>query len=72
MFSLGWQELTLIIIIILIIYGPQRLPQIGNAVGKSVRNMRNALNGMEVEAVDDVSDVAKRESEKKNGLDEKW
>ena len=54
MFSFGWQELTVILVIILIIYGPKRLPQIGKAVGKSMRNMKDALNGINVDIDEEV------------------
>ncbi|MCK5687039.1 twin-arginine translocase TatA/TatE family subunit [bacterium] len=54
MFGLGWQELTIILVIILVVYGPKRLPQIGKSVGKSIRNMKNALNGIDVDIEDEV------------------
>lgn len=40
-------ELILLLVIILIIFGPGRLPDIGNAVGKGIREFRKASNEIE-------------------------
>ena len=42
MFGLGVPELALIIVIGLVIFGPGRLPDIGAAFGKSLREFRQA------------------------------
>ena len=39
--SLGWQELVIVLIIVVIIFGAGRLPEIGGAVGKSIKEFRN-------------------------------
>jgi sec-independent protein translocase protein TatA len=39
--SLGWQELVIVLIIVIIIFGAGRLPEIGGAVGKSIKEFRN-------------------------------
>jgi sec-independent protein translocase protein TatA len=38
--SLGWQELVIVLIIVIIIFGAGRLPEIGGAVGKSIKEFR--------------------------------
>ena len=38
MFGLGFQELLIILIIALIIFGPSKLPQIGSGLGKAIRD----------------------------------
>ena len=38
--SLGWQELVIVLIIVVIIFGAGRLPEIGGAVGKSIKEFR--------------------------------
>jgi sec-independent protein translocase protein TatA len=40
--SLGWPEIAIILVIVLIIFGVGKLPQIGNAIGKSMREFRKA------------------------------
>ena len=42
MFNIGMPELILILIIAMIVFGPGKLPEIGSAVGKAVREFRKA------------------------------
>ena len=42
--SFGWMELLLILVIVLIIFGPGRLPELGGAVGRAMREFRKATN----------------------------
>ena len=44
MFGLGVPELVLILIIGLVIFGPGRLPDIGKALGKSIKEFKSANN----------------------------
>ncbi len=41
MFGLGPTELVIIIVMALIIFGPSRLPKLGQSVGEMVRNFRH-------------------------------
>ena len=54
--GMGVPELAVILVIVLVIFGPKNLPKIGSAIGKTVKNVRE---GME-EGSDD-KDVAKAE-----------
>jgi len=38
--SLGWQELVIVLIIVVIIFGAGKLPEIGGAVGKSIKEFK--------------------------------
>jgi len=42
MFGLGIQELLVILVIVLIIFGAGKLPEIGGALGKGIRNFKKA------------------------------
>ncbi len=42
MFGIGMPELIIILIIILIIFGAGKLPEIGSGIGKGIRNFRKA------------------------------
>jgi sec-independent protein translocase protein TatA len=44
---IGWQELVIVLVIVLIIFGPGRLPDIGNAIGRGIREFRRASNDLE-------------------------
>lgn len=45
MLGLGPMELFLILIIVLVIFGAGKLPQIGDALGKSIRNFKRSSEG---------------------------
>lgn len=42
---LGWPELTLIILILLLIFGPSKLPQLAKSMGETMREFRKASAG---------------------------
>jgi sec-independent protein translocase protein TatA len=43
MFGLGWMELLLILMIVLIIFGAGKLPQLGEGVGKAVKGFKKSV-----------------------------
>jgi sec-independent protein translocase protein TatA len=43
----GPWELILVLVIVLIIFGPGKLPDIGNAIGKGIREFRRASTDIE-------------------------
>jgi len=47
MFGIGMPELLVILVIILIIFGAGRLPEIGSGIGKGIRNFRKATKGQD-------------------------
>lgn len=47
MFGLGTQELIIILIIVLVIFGAGKLPEVGGALGKGIRNFKRAAKGQE-------------------------
>ena len=42
MLNIGPQELLIILVIALIVVGPQRLPALGRSIGRGLRELRNA------------------------------
>jgi len=43
MFGLGTQELVIILVLVLVIFGAGKLPQVGGALGKGIRNFKSGL-----------------------------
>lgn len=41
-FPLGLPELVIILVVVLLIFGANKLPQLGDALGKSIRNFKKA------------------------------
>ena len=42
---LGWPEMILILVIVLIVFGVGKLPQVGGAIGKGIREFRKGASG---------------------------
>jgi sec-independent protein translocase protein TatA len=57
MFGLGLQELMIILVIALVIFGPTKLPQIGSGLGKAIRDFRKSVSGDDPE--DPTKDATK-------------
>ena len=53
-FKLGPLELVLILVIVFVIFGAGKLPQIFGSVGKAMRNFRESSNGTDEEEVEEV------------------
>ena len=53
MFGLGAQELLIIFLIILLLFGATRIPQIGRALGKSISGFKKEIRDEESEKDDD-------------------
>ena len=62
MFGLGIQELLIILVIALVIFGPSKLPQIGSGLGKAIRDFKKGVSG-------DDSDESSKETKKESTKD---
>jgi sec-independent protein translocase protein TatA len=58
MFGLGATELLIILVIVIVIFGATRLPQIGRGLGEGIKNFRGALK-------DTAIDVTPKDGEEK-------
>ena len=54
----GW-ELLLILALVLLLFGPKRLPEIAEAMGKSIRKFKSATSKATDEVKRELDDVAK-------------
>ncbi len=60
MFGIGIPELLLILVIALVCFGPKKLPEIGQACGKGLREFKDAVTG--VKAASTAAAPAKADS----------
>jgi sec-independent protein translocase protein TatA len=62
MFGFGMPELIVILVIVLVVFGAGRLPEIGSALGKSIKNFKRASDGKdEIEIKAKKDDDAKKD-----------
>lgn len=47
--GIGIPELLIILAVILLIFGPKNLPKLGSALGKTVKNLREGMGGVDDE-----------------------
>ncbi|MGH7278983.1 MAG: twin-arginine translocase TatA/TatE family subunit [Candidatus Rokuibacteriota bacterium] len=62
MFGLGYQELLIILVIVLILFGASRLPELARSLGSSVKEFKKGVNEVQK---DDATSAAHKEEEKK-------
>ncbi|CAH0160659.1 Sec-independent protein translocase protein TatAd [Peribacillus sp. Bi96] len=63
--NIGFPGLILILLVALIVFGPNKLPQIGRAVGNSLREFKDATKGITEEIQEEFKDdvqAARKES----------
>lgn len=65
MFGLGPTELIIILVIALVIFGPSRLPKVGQSVGQAIRAFRDSTDKVEKEVKKGLEDSASTKSDDK-------
>lgn len=51
MFGLGWPEVGIIAIVAVLVFGPKKIPEMGSALGKTLRGFKEEMDA-ETEAAD--------------------
>lgn len=55
--GIGWQELILIFLVVLLIFGARRIPDIAQGIGKGIREFKKALRDTEDEIKSNSKDT---------------
>ncbi|MHB9129524.1 MAG: Sec-independent protein translocase subunit TatA/TatB [Armatimonadota bacterium] len=42
--SIGWPEITVLVLVAFLIFGPKRLPELARSVGDGIREFKKAMN----------------------------
>ncbi|HBA88292.1 MAG TPA: twin-arginine translocase TatA/TatE family subunit [Geobacter sp.] len=53
MFGFGLPEICIVLAIVLVVAGPSKLPQLGQALGSSIRGFKKAVDGDDVIKIND-------------------
>ena len=73
MFGLGSQELLVILVIVLIMFGANRLPQIARLLGSSLKEFKKEINEGQAEDINVPRESRRRMWEQcKNSLEADW
>ena len=64
--GMGVPELLIILVVILLIFGPKNLPKLGSALGKTVKNLREGMSDdkQAVEEIDEDEEEAEEAPKK--------
>lgn len=52
MFGLGLPEMGIIAVVAILIFGPKKIPELGNALGKTLRSFKDGVGMADDEAVE--------------------
>ena len=71
MFGIGMGELILILIVGLIVFGPSKLPEVGRAIGKGLREFRKAQAALTASLEESASEPPKKSEPEKVSIEKK-
>ena len=64
MFGLGWQEMLVILLVVLLLFGAKRLPEIAKGLGKGIKEFKGAIKETQKEIKSSIEEND-QEKEKK-------
>ncbi|HOP51084.1 MAG TPA: twin-arginine translocase TatA/TatE family subunit [Ignavibacteriales bacterium] len=63
MFSnIGFTEILLILLIIIILFGPKKIPELAQSLGKGIREFKKAIEDAKDNVIEDKKDTPKDEN----------
>ena len=60
--TIGGPELLIILVVVLLLFGPSRLPQLGKSLGKTMKAIRDGVDGKTDDEEEEEVTTAKAES----------
>ncbi len=58
LFGLGMPELIVILVVVLVIFGPKNLPKLGKQLGKTAKSIREGMDEVEAESKGESTEAA--------------
>lgn len=63
LFGLGAPEIVLIVLVVLILFGGRKIPELMKGLGQGIREFNNAKNQVKEQIKEGINDDSKKESE---------
>jgi sec-independent protein translocase protein TatA len=54
---IGFPELLLLGLVVLLVFGPKRLPEMGRSMGRGMREFKDSISGREERPTDDLAEL---------------
>jgi sec-independent protein translocase protein TatA len=64
----GWPELLVLVVVLLLIFGPKRLPEMGRSVGKGLREFKDSISGKDEKEPSQVAELAEASDQESSGF----
>ena len=56
-FGIGIWELLILLLVLLLVFGPKRLPEMGRQLGKGMKEFKDSVSGKDDDRVDDMAEL---------------
>ena len=56
-FGVAWWEILLILLLVLLVFGPKRLPEMGRSLGKGFREFKDSITGQDKDEADEKAEL---------------
>ena len=61
--NIGWQGAIIILVVLLVIFGPKRLPEMGRSLGRGMREFKDSITGKDDDFDREHDELTRGESE---------
>jgi len=69
--GIGWQQLLIVLVIVLLIFGTKRLKNVGNDLGEAIKGFKKGMNDAEDKPAERLKDETKSTSASAERHDDK-